>query len=72
MRYVADEDQIELVGADGSTLYTYTADEDYSTLTLYKDGQQIMELVNDETVQAETEQAEASDGSGSEQEQAEN
>ena len=72
MRYVADEDQIELVGADGSTLYTYTADEDYSTLTLYKDGQQIMELVNDETVQAETEQAEASDGSGSEQEQEEN
>lgn len=54
MTYVADENHIELIGAESSTRYTYEANEDFSKLTLYKEGSKVMELATEEAIAAAT------------------
>ena len=52
MKYIADDTSIELIGADNSTLYTYNAEDDFNRLTLYRDGEVVMELSTEESSDA--------------------
>lgn len=52
MTYAADEEYIEIIGSDTSTLYTYDADEDYSKITMYKAGKKVMDLATEEAIDA--------------------
>ncbi len=51
MTYAADEDHIEIIGSEESTLYTYEADPDYSRISLYKEGKLVMELATEEAIE---------------------
>lgn len=59
MTYVADEEYIELIGADSSTLYTYKAEDAFNKLTLYKDGSTVMELATEAAIDSASEDAAA-------------
>ncbi|MCD8323755.1 MAG: hypothetical protein LUC32_02190 [Clostridiales bacterium] len=61
LEYVADEDYIVMNGSDSSTIYTYTADEDYDSITLYKDGSKVMDLAAEEATETEAEETDTSE-----------
>lgn len=63
LQYVADEEYIVMNGSDSSTVYTYTADDNYDSLTLYKDGSKVMDLAVDDSSDSDetTDSEESSD-----------
>ncbi|MCD8156177.1 MAG: hypothetical protein LUD53_01750, partial [Clostridiales bacterium] len=61
LEYVADEDYIVMNGSDSSTIYTYTADEDYDSITLYKDGSKVIDLAAEDATETETEETDTSE-----------
>lgn len=51
MTYVADEDHMEIIGSDESTLYTYEANSDFSKITLYKGEKKVMDLATEAAIE---------------------